>query len=310
MLSAQSIPTLLPTEYIPTSIALTVDAAQSPAEAQSENPAATPLTSTQTLPPPTETAAPQATSTPTLTPDGPTATPYTLPPPPTSTPLPDIPFADIELLNLGPLSRVTSPIFLSAYLKTGANGRVLVELLGEDKRLLFREVKVIRSVPAGTWASLKMDLDFEIAAAAEAGRLQLSVEDEFKRTTALNSVPLILLSIGEPDIYPPTDLLAPILIQKPLKKSLVQGGTLLVSGMLRGTADQPVLVRLLTETGGEVGSRLANVAFPPEGSYGTFDVEVPYTLQKPANILVVVTQGDPGINDVIHLTSVQVMLGP
>lgn len=185
-----------------------------------------------------------------------------------------------------------------------------IELLGEDKRPLFREVRAFRGVPDGAWIPLKLDIDYEVVAAAEAGRLQISVEDSHKRIRALNSMPLILLSIGAPDLLPAQDILAPIIIQKPGKRALIQGGKLLVSGLIRGTPDQPVLVKLLDTKGVEIGSRIASVQFPPEGGYGTFQVEVSYTVSLFTDALLVVTQGEDGINDIIHLTSLDVMLAP
>jgi hypothetical protein len=237
-------------------------------------------------------------------------TPTRITPTISPTPQREIPFADIQIFNLGPLSKVASPIPLSAYLKSAEKGRILIELLGEDRRLLFREVKLVRGAPDGAWLPLKMEIDYEISAAAEAGRLQISVEDENQRTTALNSVPLILLSLGEPDILPPQDLLAPIIIQKPGRKTMIQGGKALVSGLVRNAADQFVMVRLLNPDGGEVGSRLAGVVPSPEGDYGKFEVEVPYTITKPTPALLVVTLGENGVSDVIHLSSVEVLLGP
>ena len=303
--AATALPTLIPAEYLPTAIALTAQAGSGEVATPQTSAA---ITSNETPPPPTQPPPPQPSETPTGTPDGPTATPYTLPPSATPTPIAELPEAEIQILSLGPLSRVTSPIYLSAYMKTGADGRVVVELLGEDRRVLFREVKNVRTVPAGSWVPLKMAVDYEIAAAAEAGRLQLSVADQNKRMTALNSIPLILLSIGEPDLYPAQDRLAPIVIQKPQKKALIQGGTVLVSGLVRGNPDQPVMVRLILPDGSEAGARLANVASPVEGDFSAFEVEVPYTISKATRALLVVSQGEAGINDVIHLTSLEVML--
>ncbi len=205
---------------------------------------------------------------------------------------------------------MVSPIELSAYLKTGADGRVLIELLGEDRRLLYRELKAIRTVPAGAWVPLKMKIEYEIKKAAEAGRLQISVADLEGRTTALNSIPLILLSLGESDIYPAQDLLAPIVIQKPVKKALIQGGKVLVAGLVRGDANLPVMARLLAPDGKELGARLANVIAPEDGVYARFEVEVSYTVERPVRALLVVSQGESGINDVIHLSSLEVMLSP
>jgi len=51
---------------------------------------------------------------------------------------------------------------------------VLIELLGEDGRLLLREVRN-SGVERRQQISLGVDIDYEIAAVAEAGRLQISV---------------------------------------------------------------------------------------------------------------------------------------
>jgi len=309
-LSAPALPTLMPTGFLPTAIALT---AQAGAGESAALPPSTPAAASQTYVPPTE-APPTATTAPTAmltgTPDGPTATPYTLPPSATPTAISELPESEIQILNLGPLSRVTSPIPLSAYLKTGGDGRVVVELLGEDRRVLFREVKNVRTVPAGSWVPLKMALDYEISAAAEAGRLQIYVADQSKRTTALSSIPLILLSIGDDDIYPPQDRLAPIVIQSPHKKALIQGGKVQVSGLVRGNPDQPLMVRLILPDGSEAGARLANVTPPEQGAYSAFEVEVPYTVSKATRALLTVSQGEAGINDVVQLASLEVMLSP
>jgi len=314
-LSAPALPTLMPTNFLPTAIALTVQAGARESAGAGESattPGANPAVASKTPVPPTD--PPQPTSTPTAmstdTPDGPTATPYTLPPSATPTAISGLPESEIQIYNLGSLSRVTSPIPLSAYLKTGGDGRIVVELLGEDRRVLFREVKNVRTVPAGSWVPLKMAIDYEISAAAEAGRLQIYVADQSTNTTALTSIPLILLSIGEADIYPVQDWLAPIVIQRPQKKALIQGGKVLVSGLVRGSPDQPLMVRLILSDGSEAGARLANVTPPEQGDYSTFEVEVPYTIGKAVRALLVVSQGEAGINDVVQLASHEVMLSP
>lgn len=309
-------PTPYPTEYLPTVIALTIQAGDAQRAAQSEAPTEVVTldpTDATLSPTPTQEPAPP-TSHPTETPEpnpvGPTATPFTLPAPATSTPLPEIPNSLIEIRNLGPLSKISSPLHIYAYLKTGADGRVTIELLGEDGRALYREVRVIGYVPAGASAILSMDLDFEIPATAEMGRLRLSIEDEYHRVVALNSVPLVLLSIGDSDVIPPVDVLAPIVLQKPTKQTLIQGGKVLVEGLARTGGTGALMVRLLGTDGSEVGSRLVAVETPSEGQYGHFAVEVPYEVNRTTPVLLVVTEGAEGINDLIYLTSLEIMLSP
>ncbi|MBU0512648.1 MAG: hypothetical protein KJ638_13245, partial [Chloroflexi bacterium] len=103
ILSASALPTLLPTEYIPTVIALTAEAliacAATPTHPLTDTPQATPTprqTASQTI-----TA---ATATP-----SPTAADANQPPStsaPTPTPLPpiEIPYADIQIISPGALS--------------------------------------------------------------------------------------------------------------------------------------------------------------------------------------------------------------
>jgi hypothetical protein len=196
------------------------------------------------------------------------------------------------------------------YLKPGAGGKVLIELLGEEDRVLYREVRKIDFVPVGAWATFTLDIDFEIAATAEVGRLKISVDDAVGRTVALNSVPLILLSIGDADIVPPQDVLAPIIIRQPKKKALIQGGKLVVSGLARPDSDQPLMVKLISDQGNEVGFRLVDVDAPGEGGYGTFAIEVPYTVSQPTPALLVVLEGASTLADVIHLSSIDVLLSP
>ncbi len=113
-------PTVMPDDYLPTAVALTAASLASPV----------PVTPT-----------PTASLTPTITPT------FTLTPSPTptatSTPTqgPTAPLPSIRILSPGPLSKVISPIELKAYVQPGADNRYQIELLGEDGRLLYREVR-------------------------------------------------------------------------------------------------------------------------------------------------------------------------
>lgn len=304
--------TPLPTEYLPTVIALTAQAAQpretSTAQIAAASPTRTPIPSPSPTAQPThtKTSSPQITA----TAGGPSETPTRVTPTATQTATPPVPNADIEIRNLGALSRVTTPLHIYTYLQPGAGGRVRVELLGEDNRMLAREIRVVDLVPVGAWAVMTMDLDFEIAATAEAGRLVISVDDDFGRTVALNSLPLILLSVGDADITPPRDVLQPIIIHEPTKKTLIQGGVVRVSGLARVHGDQPLRVRLVAADGREVGMRLASVSEPVLDGYGEFAIEVAYTVDEPMPVLLQVTEGASGINDIIHLSSIEVILSP
>ena len=304
------VPTPLPTELLPTIIALTLEAGQAEVET-STLPAS--VTSIGLQPVATQTPIPTliSTLTPTSIPVEPTGTPFltSQPPPGIQTPFPDIPEAAIQIYRPGSLSRVISPIRVSAYLKPGAVGLVRIELRGEDGRVLVRQIKAF-DAPSSAWANLSLELAFEIAAAAEMARLVIGVDDEQGRTKALNSVDLILLSIGEDDINPSDAVQERIVIQQPRIKALIQGGTLLVSGVAHPFSDRPLKAQLVTDENKVVGMRLAGVTLPEEGGYGAFAVELPYTVSELTPARLILYEDGENISEIRYLASREIVLSP
>lgn len=310
-----SYPTPLPTEWLDTVIALTVAAGQ---PAQTPTP---PLRQTQVEPPPSGTPPfsrppiPRGTAPPTITPiptatRTPTITPVpseTAIPPPTSPPL--IPLAEIDITSPGPLSKVVSPFALRALLVPGAGGKVTIELLGEDGRLLVRQL-IYLNENLGRKAGLVAEIHFEIPGVAELARLQISIEDAFGRPKALTSVDLLLLSAGAPDPNPPGDHLEAVVIKDPLPGALVQGGRLILSGLARPTNDPVLIVELITEKGKVVGTRLVEVPAGPANVHRPFIVEVPYTVSEPTWARLSIRARGSRIPGNAYLTSLEVYLSP
>ena len=234
-------------------------------------------------------------------------------PPSTSAPPPpppiEIPYADIQIISPGALSRVVTPLKVHAFLIPGAGGRVRVELLGEDGRLLYRTIFVFDS-PSDARVNLWVDLDFEISGVAETARLVVSVDDSYGRLKSLASENVILLSWGNPDINPPGDLLAPIVIQQPTPKVLIQGGKLLVSGLVRSASEQPLLIEIIATDGRIVGSRLAGIATSPQGGHRLFAAAVPYHVSSPTWVRLTVSERGTRLPGATQLSSLEVLLGP
>ena len=223
------------------------------------------------------------------------------------TPTPTTPNAAIQILAPGPASKVVSPIHLGAYLKPGANGKIRVDLLGEDGRLLGRKIVVYAPNLA---AHMLTDLDFEIPGAAEAGRLVISIEDPQGRTMALASVDILLMSMGEADINPPGDLLEDIIIQEPSKSTFIQGGKVVVSGLARMQSNEPLLVEMIAADGGHIGPvRLVNVPISGGSGYAPFTAEVPYSVTQPTWVRLIVYENPGRIPGTSHLSSIEILLG-
>jgi hypothetical protein len=262
-----------------------------------------------------ETLAPSSTPTPTLTltpsstpPAIPTDTPnYTV----TPIPLEEIPFAVVQIINPSHLSKVVSPIELYTFVEPGGDGRIRVELTGEDGRVLYRQVFLYSDSPAGARVNLHTKINFEIAGVSETGRLTVSVNDEYERLKALSSVDLVLLADGQADLNPTGDLLENILIQQPQIKTLVEGDNVLVTGLARTGNDQPLLVELIGPDGRILGSRLAGIApQKADGSHRLFASEVPFSVNSPTWVRVTVYDNSGRLPGAKHVSSVEVLLSP
>lgn len=325
--------TPLPAAYLPTAIALTVQAKgilpETSALANTATATSTPevvqATSTRTIRP-TRTRTSKPTLTPTITltftpsPTVPTSTPTltftpTLLPTqpititPTITPFPEIPAARVQIYKYGELSMVTSPLPVTAYLTSRIGKIVRFELYGEDGRLLARQMKVFYDLP---WhvATVTMIMDFEISAAAETGRLVITVEDVDGRLVDVNSVNLILLSSGMMEVNPASALQEAIVVQEPAPKALIMGGTAYVTGLAKPGSDQPLKIALISQDGHILGQRLAAVDIPIPGGYGVFAAEVSYQVTEITPALLVVYESGGNISEYAHLTSLDVILSP
>jgi len=334
-------PTLIPEEQIPTVVAMTANVmASQTAAAQPTSTKTIPPTLTKTMIPttagpsatpslavnasqtltntissptitPTITLTPTKTVTPTIT-ASPTLT-FTATPDYTATPIPpdEIPFAAVQIIYPSHLSKVVSPIELYTFVAPGGDGRIRVELTGEDGRLLYRQIFLYTETPTGARVNLKTSVAFEVAGVAETGRLTISVNDEHEQLKSLSSVDLVLLADGQAELNPSGDLLENIFIQQPLIKSLIQGDSVRVTGLARTGDDQPLLVELVAADGRVMGSRLAGIAPQQEdGGHRLFASDVPFSVSSPTWVRVTVYDNSGRLPGPKHVSSVEVLLSP
>ena len=301
-------PTPYPTEFLPTIIALTVEAQDVKLQ-----PEVNEVETTEKPVDPSSTPEPVPTDTPIPTISPPIILPTdTLKPTqsaPNSPPPEEVPLSDIQILSPGPSSKVISPFIMRAAVKPGPGSVVLIELLGEDGRILVREVRNLQSAQ-NEWISLGSEVEFGINAVAESGRIQISVEDEHGRLKSLSSVDLILQSIGEQDLNQPRDQLTNIYIESPKPNRLIQGGTMRVEGLARTRSTQPLMIEIRTSDGRIVGTRQVSVTPSPGSAYGAFAIDVPYTVDSTNKVRVQVWEPGDRIPGIINLSSLEVSLSP
>lgn len=260
-------------------------------------------------PSPTITRTPTFTRTPTRT-RIPTRT-RTITPTPTITLTPTPPAPVMNIVRPGLLSRVISPIQMELNVNVGHNGKLVIELVGEDGRLIASEVKNFGMDQAGRRIWLVPDLPFEIDAAAETARLQVTTQDEFGRVEGIGSVDVVLLAVGRNEINPPKFVEEPYLIRRPRAEAEVEGGTLRIEGLARPVNDSPLFIDLLTEDNQVISTNQIEVA-PPEWplSHTPFTLEIPYRVDGPTSVRVVVYQSGSRIPGIVALTSRLVTLLP
>ena len=329
-LQTTPIPTSFPPGYIPTVIELTVQAGHTdeptttlvvtPADFPPASPSSMPgegnAISDETPTPlafnpaTTSSPAPSATSTPALT-----VTPNrraTLTP--TITRTPPVPNADVQISEPGPMSKVSSPIKLRANLHSVPSGTYIVELWieplheGEEPRMLYKDVRRLISNPVD-WVYLDEDIQFELSRVSEFGQLRVSMYDTYGRPISINSVDLLLLSMGTSDITPDGGRTEPIVIREPTPNQLIQGGKLIVSGLAKPT-ENFLLVELVAADSTVVGYRQVYVAPALDGSYVPYAVEVPYQVDIPTWVRLRVSESGTRIAGIERLSSVEVLVSP
>lgn len=301
------LPTPLAEDFLPTAVALTVEAGVTP-QAPTKNPPPSSTENLETSEIPVE-EDPTVTPSPALRSTQPEATAAAVTPVITPTPTSAFPDDAIEIYNPGELSKITSPFHLYAYLRPRAGSLVRIELFGEDGRLLVRQVKEYE-FDSGVWANLSLDIDFEISATAEMGRLVISVEDKYGRLVAVNSIDLVLLSLGTADLNPSDSVLERILIQEPRPKALIQGQKVQVSGLARREDGTQFIAQLIDEEGKVAGLRVFGVSRTEQDPYGTFSAEIPYEVDDLTAVRLVVFESGEPVSPIRYLSSVEILLSP
>jgi hypothetical protein len=260
-------------------------------------------------PSPTISRTPTFTRTPTITRTPTRTRTVTLTPTITNTPTPPVPV--VNIIRPGLLSRVLSPIQMELNLTVGEDGKVAIELVGEDGRVISRQIKDYGMEEAGKRIYLVPEMPFEIAAAAETARLQVITQDQFGRLQGIASVDIILLAVGRNEINPPAIIEEPYLIRQPKPESEISGGKLVINGLARPVNNSPLFIDLVTEDNVVISTKQVNVE-PPTGplSHTPFTVEIPYHVEGPTPVRLMVRQAGSRLPGIVALTSRVVTLLP
>lgn len=221
--------------------------------------------------------------------------------------------AQIHVLAPGPMSSLTSPFSLQVMLISGESELVQVDLLGEDGRVLQRDLERVSQTYNGNFRNFR--LTFEIRAVSEAGYIRISTKDDSGRIQALNTMPVLLYSVGSAQINPVGNMIYErVMLEGLIDGDEVSGGVLNLKGRFWPFNEQPVVVELLLPDGRPVSSRILNFKGVDTQD---FETTLPYKVTEPTLVRLTIRQDnpllsvtDPDLKNYIYVYTTEVLLYP
>jgi hypothetical protein len=287
--STDSQPTPYPADYLPTAVALTGQAMFATAAAMTPS-----ITPTETITPTAlvEEIAPSPTPT--------FAAGFTQ-------------FAQVQFISPGPLSSLVSPFNVQAYVASGESDRVQVDLLGEDGRVLQRILKKLDRNPKGVFQ--RFEISFEIRAVSETGYIRISSKDDFGRIQVVNTMPVLLYSVGTTTTNPPGNMIYERVSVDGLKeKTNFYAGQISLNGRIWPFNETPFVIELIGQDGRPISSRIINMNGIDTQPFAT---TLPYKVSEPTPVRLTFRQenpfwsvSDPEYGKYIYVYTVEVILNP
>jgi hypothetical protein len=202
---------------------------------------------------------------------------------------------------------------LQVLLVSGESQIVRIDLLGEDGRTLQRGLERVKRNPSGG-AYRSFDLAFEIRAVSEKGYIRISSKDDYGRIQALNTMPVLLYSIGDNKINPMGNTIYERIMYEGLKDGdKVFGGVLNLRGRFWPVNTQPVFLELIQSNGTPVSSRVLDFKGVDTESFKT---TLPYKVTEPTLVRLTIHQdnidlpSDPDLKKYTYVHTIELMLYP
>lgn len=277
----------------------------------------TPTEAPTAIPTPTETIAPSPTatidaqhpftlSTPAIIIENPApqATPTTTP---TQIPLT---LEKVSILRPAEGSMVTSPLRVWGRAGPAYENRVEIRLIGEDGRTITTHFDYLFALP-GNLGPYNTVFEFTTPYLAEAARLEvLNYDPSDGKLNHLTSVNLTLLSIGSPRTHYTIQGPEKLKINSPLENEIIDGNSVIVSGIGWPDTDQPLHVEIINANGDVLGSGLFKFNPHEIGVAAPFQIEVTYAVDAFQVARIAVYEDSDSIPGILHYTSIIVRLRP
>ena len=184
----------------------------------------------------------------------------------------------IQIIEPGQLSQIASPMKVVASVYPGYGNLVGVQLIGEDGRLIHDRIfKMVKSDIG--WVNLLEEIKFEIPTAGENAMLVITTRDEFDRRITQSAIELFLMQIGKSDINKDVFIKEPFVVQTPKEEAVIKGGVVHVVGYAHAFNSNPIILELLTESGGVMETQIVKLPRnATEQNYVPFSADIPYSV--------------------------------
>ncbi len=214
----------------------------------------------------------------------------------------------IKIIAPGPMSKVVSPVEFVFHVAPDVTGLTRIELIGENGEELYRKIfKTYSNV--GYYTRIAEQIEFAIRGVAEIARLQVSTYNAEGQLLALNSVRLLLQSVGENEFTPIENNAERLHLRVPKIGSEVSNGLLVFTGEYLPINDLPVTIELMDVSGAIISSRQLqfNVL---DGKFQSFETIIPIKVLKKTDALIVFRQSDDRIKGLAYYFSRKVIIIP
>lgn len=221
-----------------------------------------------------------------------------------------LPDAYTKILQPATGSFVTSPFRVIGRGGPTWMNRVVLDLVGEDGRLVSRTITYLNAYPgnAGPFAA---EVSFDIDSMSELARLEVYTHSRRDgQVYQMASVQLILLEEGRKLIHAALDGPEKLAVFSPRPDDVIEGGTVLVSGAGWVDHDVPLTVEIRDRLGDPIASTSADLISHGPGQTGIFSVEVPYSVEVSQPGRIVVYEPAVDIPGIVHLTGIDVWIKP
>mgnify|MGYP001206374413 CR=1 FL=1 len=205
-------------------------------------------------------------------------------------------------------SQVTSPIPISAKINSEDYSLLRITLMNQSRNTLSRQLLSL-DTDEGNLINFSTDLFFEIPGDSSEGLLSITLLDSNNRPAILRSASLFLLSEGQTQIEASKSETDWLTIIQPQPGEVLSGGEVRVVGTVRPYVEGPLFFELVTDSGGQIGTRQLSVDIA--GRTFSFDIRIPYQyVNEMRDIRLIIRQKDSKFGETIILDSVPIFLTP